>query len=47
MKNLPTLRNNSSLAVQFCNSVSKIRAIVLFTIKIIKIFALHASMPGM
>ena len=45
MKNLPTLRNDSSFAVQFSNSVSKTRAISLFTIKIIEMFELHASMP--
>ena len=37
MKNLPTLRNNSSFAVQLSNSVSKTRAVLLFTIKIIQI----------
>ena len=47
MKNLPTLRNDSSFAVQFSNSVSKTRAILLFTIKIIEMFELHASMPPM
>ena len=45
MKNLPTLCNDSSFAVQFSNSVSKTRAISLFTIKIIEMFELHASMP--
>ena len=34
MKNLPTLCNDSSFAVQFSISVSKTRAILLFTIKI-------------
>ena len=47
MKNLPTLRNDSSFAVQFSNSVSRTRAILLFTIKIIEMFELHASMPRM
>ena len=43
MKNLPTLRNDSSLAVQFSISVSKTRAILLFKIKIklIEMFELH------
>ena len=43
MKNLPTLRNDSSLAVQFSISVSKTRAILVFTIKIIEMLELHAS----
>ena len=47
MKNLPTLRNDSSFAVQFSNSVSKTRAILLFMIKTIEMFELHASMPPM
>ena len=47
MKNLPTLRNDSSFAVQFSISVSKTRAILLFTIKIIEMFEVHASMPRM
>ena len=47
MKNLPTLRNDSSFAVQLSNSVSKTREILLFTIKIIEMFELHASMPPM
>ena len=47
MKNLPILRNDSSLAVQFSNLVSKTRAILLLTIKIIEMFELHASMPPM
>ena len=47
MKNLPTLPNDSSFAVQFSISVSKTRAILLFTIKIIEMFELHASIPGM
>ena len=43
MKNLPTLRNDSSFAVQFSISVSKTRAILLFKIKIklIEMFELH------
>ena len=47
MKNLPTLSNDSSFAVQFSISVSKTRAILLFTIKIIEMFELHASIQGM
>ena len=47
MKNLPILRNDSSLAVQFSNSVSKTRAILLLTIKIIEMFEPHASIPPM
>ena len=49
MKNLPTLRNDSSLAVEFSISVSKTRAILLFKIKIklIEMFELHERMPGM
>ena len=39
MKNLLTLHNDSSFAVQCSNSV------LLFTIKIIKMFELHGSMP--
>ena len=46
MKNLPTLSNDSSFAVQFSISVSKTRAILLFTIKIIEMFELHTSIPG-
>ena len=46
MKNLPTLRNDSSFAAQFSISVSKTRAILLFTIKIIEMFELYASIPG-
>ena len=46
MKNLPTLRNDSSFAVQFSISVSKTRVNMLFTIKIIEMFELHASIPG-
>ena len=46
MKNLPTLRNDSSFVVQFNNSiVSKTRAILLFTIKIVEIFERHAFDP--
>ena len=40
MKNLPTLRNDSPFAVQFSNLVSKTRAILLFTMKIIEMFEL-------
>ena len=50
MKNLPTLRNDSSFAVQFSISVSKKRAILLFKIKINKLietFELNERMPGM
>ena len=47
MKNLPTLHNDSSFTVQFSISVSKTRAILPFTIKIIEMFELHASIPGM
>ena len=53
MKNLPTLRSDSSFAVQFSNLVSKTRsdkgsfAVLLFTIKIIEMFELQASMPPM
>ena len=47
MINLLTLRNDSSFAVQFSNSVSKTRAILLFTINIIEMFELHASTPPM
>ena len=35
-----------SFAVQFSNSVSKTRAVSLFTIKIIEMFELHASMSS-
>ena len=45
MKNLSTLHNDSSFAVQFNISVSKTRAILLFMMKIIKMFELHVSMP--
>ena len=49
MKNLPTLRNDSSFAVQFSISVLKTRAILLFKIKIklIKMFELRERMLGM
>ena len=47
MKNLPTLRNDSSFVVQFSNSVSKAWAVLQFTIKIIEMFELHVSMPSM
>ena len=47
MKNLRTLHNDSLFAVQFSNSVSKTRAILLLTIKIIEMFELHASMLSM
>ena len=47
MKNLPTLRNDSSFPIQLSNSVSKTRAILLFTRKIIQMFELHARMPPM
>ena len=43
MKNLPTLCNDSSFAVQFSISVSKTRAILLFKIKI----KLNKRMPEM
>ena len=49
MKNLPTLRNDSSFAVQFSVSVSKTRAILLFKIKIklIEMLELNERMLGM
>ena len=49
MKNLPTLHNDSSFAVQFRISVSKTRAILLFKIKIklTEMFELHERMLGM
>ena len=49
MKNLPTLHNDSSFAVQFSISVSKTRAILLSKIKIklIEMFELPERMPGM
>ena len=48
MKHLPTLRDESSFAVQFSISVSKTRAILLFKIKIklIEMFELNERMPG-
>ena len=48
MKNLPTLRNDSSFAVKFSISVSKTGAILLFKIKIklIEMFDLNERMPG-
>ena len=46
MKNLLTLRNDSSFAIQFSYSVSKTRAILLFKIKIIEMFQLDSSMQG-
>ena len=49
MKNLPTLRNDSSFAVQFSISVSKTREIWLFKIKIklMEMFEVNERMPGM
>ena len=49
MKNLPTLRNDPSLAAQFSISVSKTRTILVFKIKIklIEMFELHERIPGM
>ena len=49
MKNLPTLPNYSSFAVQFSISVSKTRATLLLKIKIklVEMFELHERMPGM
>ena len=49
MKNLPTLRNDCSFAVQFSISVSTTRAILLFKIKIklIEMFEPNERMPGM
>ena len=49
MKNLPTLRNDYSFAVQFSIPVSKTMAILLFKIKIklIEMFGLNERMPGM
>ena len=41
MKNLPTLRNDSPFTVKFSNSVSKTRAVLLFTIKIMEKFKPH------
>ena len=48
-QNLPTLRDDSSFAVQFSISVSKTRAILLFKIKmkLIEMFELNERMPGM
>ena len=40
-KPTPTLCNDSSFAVQFSNSVSKTRAVLLFMTKIIEMFELH------
>ena len=49
MKNLPTLRNDSSLAVQFSTSVSKTREILLFKIKVkvMEMFEVNERMPEM
>ena len=49
MKNLPTLRNDSSFAVQFRISDSNTRAILLFKIKIklIEMFELNERMTEM
>ena len=49
MKNLPTLHNDSSFAVQFSILVSKTRAILLFKIKIklIEMLDLKERMLGM
>ena len=49
MKNLPTLCNDSSFAVQFSISVLKTRAILLFEIKIklIEMFELNERMAVM
>ena len=49
MKNLPTLRNDSSFALQFSISVLKTRAILLFKIKnkLIEMFELNERMLGM
>ena len=41
MKNLPTIRNDSSFAVQFSNSVSETMAIFWFTMTIIEMFELY------
>ena len=48
-ENLPTLRNDSSFAVQFSISFSKTRAILLFKrkIKLIEMFELNERMPVM
>ena len=49
MKNLQTLRNDSSFAVPFSIYVSKTRAILMCEIKIklIEMFELNERMPGM
>ena len=49
MKNLPTLRDDSSIAVHFSISVSKTKGILLFKIKVklIEMFELNERMPGM
>ena len=49
MKNLPTLRNDSSFAAQFSISASKRRAILLFKIKIklIETSELNERLPEM
>ena len=49
MKSVPTLRNDSSFAVQFSISVSKTRAILLFKVKIklIEMFELNERVPEM
>ena len=49
MKNLPTLRNDPSFAVQYGIPVSKTMAILLFKMKIkpIEMFELNERMPGM
>ena len=49
MKNLLTLRNDSSFGVKFSIPVLKTRAILLFKIKImlIEMFELHERMPEM
>ena len=48
MKNLPTLRNDSSFDVEFSIPVSKTRVILLFKIKIklIEMFELHERMDA-
>ena len=46
-ENLPTLRIDSLFALQFSNSVSKTREILLFTINIIEMFELHPSRSPM
>ena len=48
MKNLPTLCNDSSFAIQFSISVSKTRAILPFKIKkLIEMFELNERIPEM